>query len=118
VITVDIEREPDLPRHARIMYLLGSSTSPEIVRQIEALVKPGETVMAVLDSDHHAPHVLKELETYSRMVTPGQYLVVEDTNINGHPVWKDGARVRLKRRRSFWRGTGISRWIVRARNSS
>jgi cephalosporin hydroxylase len=88
VITVDIEREPDLPRHARIMYLRGSSTSPEIVRQIEALTKPGETVMAVLDSDHHAPHVLKELEIYSRMVTPGQYLVVEDTNINGHPVWK------------------------------
>jgi cephalosporin hydroxylase len=86
VITVDIQGEPGRPVHPRITYLLGSSTSPEIVRQVEALVKPGEKVMVVLDSDHHAPHVLRELQIYSRMVTPGQYLVVEDTNINGHPV--------------------------------
>src|ERR1035437_1517093 len=51
VITVDIERQPNLPAHPRIAYLLGSSTAPEIVRRIEALIKPGETVMAVLDSD-------------------------------------------------------------------
>lgn len=86
VITVDIKLEPGRPAHPRITYLLGSSTSPDIVRQIEDLVKPGEKVMVVLDSDHRAPHVLRELQIYSRMVTPGQYLVVEDTNINGHPV--------------------------------
>jgi cephalosporin hydroxylase len=89
VITVDIERQPNLPVHPRISYLLGSSTSPEIVRQIEEQLKPRERVMVVLDSDHHAPHVLRELQIYSRMVSPGQYLVVEDTDINGHPVAGD-----------------------------
>lgn len=87
VITVDLEPQPNLPVHPRITYISRlSSTAPEAVSKVKALLKPGESVMVILDSDHSRNHVLDELRIYARMVTPGQYLIVEDTNINGHPA--------------------------------
>ncbi len=86
VITIDIQPQPNLPKHPRITYLSGSSTSPAIVSKVRSMIKPGEKVMAVLDSDHVKPHVLKECDLYGPLVTVGSYLIVEDTNVNRHPV--------------------------------
>jgi cephalosporin hydroxylase len=87
VITVDIEPQPNRPTHPRITYISGfSSTASEAVTRVKQLIKPGEKVMVILDSDHSRGHVLDELRIYAPMVTPGQYLIVEDTNINGHPA--------------------------------
>lgn len=86
VVTVDIEPRGDKPAHERITYLTGSSTAPEIVDQIRAQVAEASRVLVVLDSDHRREHVLAELHAYADFVTPGGYLVVEDTNVNGHPV--------------------------------
>src|SRR5258708_2714962 len=98
VVTVDIEgakatlsHERNVPRirpeHDRITYLLGSSPSGEIVPQIEKMAQSAGRVLVTLDSDHRKAHVLEELRIYSRFVTKGSYLVVEDSNINGHPVY-------------------------------
>ena len=89
IITVDVEDLKGRPRNNRITYLHGSSTSKEIVEQIRRFAINKEKVMVILDSDHRKIHVLNELKIYWEFVTKKSYLVVEDTNINGHPVLPD-----------------------------
>jgi cephalosporin hydroxylase len=89
VVTVDIKQLSGLPRHPRIDYILGSSTSAAVMAEVRRRIGPGERVMVILDSDHRRDHVLDELQAYHALVSPGCYLIVEDTNVNGHPVWPD-----------------------------
>ncbi len=88
VIGIDIELSEAAKSldHPRIHMLEGDSTSMDIKSQIEALVSK-RTGMVVLDSDHSMGHVLNELRMYWEWVAIDGYLVVEDTNINGHPVF-------------------------------
>ena len=88
VLTVDIEAVKGRPVHRRIAYVLGSSIDPAIVAQVRAAAE-GKRVMVILDSDHTAAHVTAELAAYHDLVTVGCYLIVEDTNVNGHPVRAD-----------------------------
>jgi cephalosporin hydroxylase len=76
VITIDkypVEKVKD----SRIIYIEDSSTNVAVVERIREMVG-SDPVMVVLDSDHSRVHVKWELKYYAGMVTPGQYLVVED----------------------------------------
>lgn len=86
VITIDVEERADRPSHLRIKYLRGSSVNAETVQKVKGIIKDKRPVMVILDSDHSEEHVLNELRIYSEIVTEGSYLIVEDTNVNGHPV--------------------------------
>lgn len=93
VITIDVEVRENLPGHERIHYLHGSSTDERVASEARSLIKDGDEVMAILDSDHRYDHVLREMHIYGRLVTKGQYMIVEDTNINGYPLlptWGSG----------------------------
>jgi len=87
VITVDVEPHVDkaskLPIwKQRVEVIVGSSVDPKVAGQIAQEVS-GKKVLVTLDSLHTHDHVLREMEIYSKLVTPGSYLVVQDTNING-----------------------------------
>jgi cephalosporin hydroxylase len=90
VITVDIEDSTQEAKKLslwkeKVDFFLGSSVAPEILETIGKKVK-GKKVLVVLDSDHRKDHVLKELLAYSAFVQVGGYIIVQDTNSNGHPV--------------------------------
>ena len=85
VIGVDIEIRPHnraaIQSHFLSPYITlieGSSIDPRIVSQVREIVKPGETVMVMLDSCHTKSHVLNELIAYGPLVTPGSYIVAMD----------------------------------------
>ena len=72
--------------HPRVTLFEGSSVNPEVVDRIREEAR-GKRVMVNLDSDHKAEHVHQELCMLADLVTPGCYLVVEDTAI-GKPLGK------------------------------
>ena len=89
VVSIDVEDRAERPIHSRITYLRGSSVEPNIVSYVQELAAKAKMVMVILDSDHRCSHVLQELRLYGPLVTPGSYIIVEDTNLNGHPVAHD-----------------------------
>jgi cephalosporin hydroxylase len=81
VIAIDItldHADPDLVAMPNVTLIEGNTTSPEVLERVRQLIKPGEKVMVVLDSDHTTEHVLAEMNLFSQLVTDGQYLIVED----------------------------------------
>jgi cephalosporin hydroxylase len=90
IVSIDIAPQPNLPQHPRIEYMLGSSIAPQTALHVErAAAEARGPVLVILDSLHARDHVAKEMEIYHRFVTPGSYLIVEDGEINGHPVYTD-----------------------------
>lgn len=86
VVSVDIGTDDRRPTHPRITYLTASSTDPMVLDEVRQMAEKASRVMVILDSDHRAPHVLAEMRLYGPLVSPGNYMIVEDTNLNGHPV--------------------------------
>lgn len=70
-----IEAHPLFPL---VTLVEDDSIAPETIRQVKSLLKPGESVMILLDSCHTKRHVLAELETYHSLVTLGSYIVATD----------------------------------------
>ncbi|MBV9764550.1 MAG: class I SAM-dependent methyltransferase [Acidobacteriaceae bacterium] len=90
VFTVDINRDTirdEVLTHEHIEVYTASSADDRVRHRLEELraAHPG-SAFVILDSDHREEHVRAELELLLPVLTRGDYLVVEDTNLNGHPV--------------------------------
>jgi cephalosporin hydroxylase len=111
VVGVDIEIRPHNrsameahPLAGLITLIEGSSVDPAIVDQVRAHIKPGQTTLVILDSNHTYAHVLAELQAYAGMVSPGSYIVATDGIMadladvpRGQPQWTDDNPTRAAR---------------------
>jgi cephalosporin hydroxylase len=102
IVGIDIEIRPHnrkaIEAHElskMITLIEGSSTAPETVRKVKSLIKPGERVLVILDSNHTRQHVADELAAYHDMVAPGSYIVATDGSMKdlhdaprGNPEWR------------------------------
>ena len=64
----------------RIVFVKGDSVSTAVIDRIRELTQ-GKRGLVLLDSLHTSEHVLKELELYSPFVSPGSYIIVNDTHL-------------------------------------
>jgi cephalosporin hydroxylase len=91
VISIDVDAASNAAgSHPLVDFVIGDSGSAqmaELVRQ--RLPADRGTLFAILDSDHSKAHVLRELQVLTPLLRKGDYLVVEDGVVNGHPVRPD-----------------------------
>lgn len=73
--------------HPLIGWWVGDTLSEEILTAARESAAGCSKVIVILDDDHEKHHVMAELDAYAPLVTMGSYLIVEDTNVNGHPVF-------------------------------
>jgi cephalosporin hydroxylase len=91
VLTIDIADKHHAARQVplfqeKVEFFLGSSTSEQVFKAIRARVQD-KKVVVILDSNHTKDHVLAEMRLYGDLVSVGSYMLVQDTNINGHPAF-------------------------------
>ncbi len=95
VVTIDVMAS-FAGKHPRVTPLVGDSTSPAMAGAVRQIVA-GEALptMVSLDADHGRDSVIAEVMAYAPLVSPGQYLVIED----GVLAWLPPD---VQRRHSIW----------------
>lgn len=88
VVSIDIDANSRQIKGCQgVHFLIGDSGSPAIVNNaLELLPLSCGPLFLILDSDHSRDHVLRELRAWVPRLRAGDYLVIEDTIVNGHPV--------------------------------
>ena len=90
VVTIDVTENKSRPQHKRITYIKGSSIETDTLQKVTDIALKelkANIVMAIFDAGHNLEFVREEMHYYASLITPGSYMIVEDTNVNGHPVF-------------------------------
>jgi cephalosporin hydroxylase len=88
VVSIDVDADSRQIRACEgVHFLIGDSAATSMVDQALGLL-PAERgpLFLILDSDHSRQHVLRELRAWIPRLRRDDYVVVEDTIVNGHPV--------------------------------
>lgn len=87
VVSVDAKHPEELPRHDRITYVTGDSLHDATFERVLALIGERNSGFVILGSLANRQRLDQEFERYAPLVPVGSYVVIEDTIVNGHPVW-------------------------------
>lgn len=96
-IPKEIQKKIEQSPFADLITLVeGDSASPEVLEKVRQCVGSNKKVFVFLDSDHSKAHVLRELNAYAGLVSPGSYIVAADGVMQrltdtpwGKPEWID-----------------------------
>jgi len=80
VIGLDIDHSkiaPAVREHPRITLMHGDACG--IFALVKKKISQNDTVLVIEDSSHTYENTLMVLQTYSQLIKPGQYIIVEDS---------------------------------------
>ncbi|VVM05790.1 CmcI family methyltransferase [Methylacidimicrobium tartarophylax] len=81
IIAIDINQrkiDPRAKRHPRISWMQGDAKL--LAGKVASQISESERVLIIEDSEHTYDNTLGVLRAYAGLVSPGSYLIVEDTN--------------------------------------
>ncbi len=90
ILSVDIDHslvDDKVRRHHLVELLQCDTASAAVAARFNELRRHyGGPAFCIVDSDHTQQHVLDELMLLRFVTQPGDYVVVEDGSLNGHPM--------------------------------
>ena len=86
VLSIDDYPVADPPEHPRIKYLRGDPAAPATGAQAREIVGPEPRALVILGGAA-GPQVEAAFRNYAPFVPGGSYVIVEDTILDGNPVW-------------------------------
>jgi cephalosporin hydroxylase len=86
VIAIDDYPVPKLVEHPRIEHVRRDPVDPETAAAVRELVGERPRALLILGAGKMS-HLMTLYEHYGPLVPVGSYIVLEDTILNGHPVW-------------------------------
>lgn len=88
VLSIDGYQLGDPPDHPRITYLRGDPVGADTAAKARRIVGNEPTALVILGGGSGG-QVLGAFHNYAPFVPVGSYVVVEDTILQGNPVWTD-----------------------------
>lgn len=77
VIGLDIDHSKISFSHPRITFITGNAC--EQIKKVKELIAGGDKVLVIEDSSHEYQNTLDVMRTFGPLVTPGSYMIVEDS---------------------------------------
>lgn len=104
----------------RIRFIEGDSIANETLEKVKQIAAHRQRVMVILDSDHSTPHVLAELNLYSRLVTKGSFIIAQDTEhdrVQHRPGPLAAVKAFLRTNNQFTLDSAAERYLISCMHS-
>jgi cephalosporin hydroxylase/glycosyltransferase involved in cell wall biosynthesis len=87
VLSIGSKDGDDLPVHPRVTYIKGPCFGEDTTARVRDIVGDEPNALVILGSRGRRLRMVNEFETLQPFVPVGSYVIVEETIVNGHPVW-------------------------------
>ncbi|MEZ5167507.1 MAG: CmcI family methyltransferase [Acidimicrobiales bacterium] len=86
-IVVTVSERPLAIEHARVRSVVGSPHAESTAAEVKAIVGSDQRGLVILGSPGGAQAIVTEFDHYAPLVGVDSFVIIENTIVNGRPVW-------------------------------